>query len=1276
MAVRFRRLFQFSLRSMLLLAVLVGLVCGAILIPAARSRRELPVIARIEKRGGTAVRSFVPTPAIEFAARFLGQEPFLRVTEVSLTESGATDADLVALGSLGELRKLDLSHTYVTDEGLARLAIGLPELRELNLTLANIGPRGLAALAGNANLETVYTLGTATDYADLEALAKKLPGVPLVEQRARQEAEELGGEWDDDHSVQFTWAEFEEDELSRLFIALGRHPSLWRLDFDEDTKRLPVPEVSKLASLRSLRLAFDSEWPDFTPLARLPHLRELAIEGNPEVIPAAGLAWLNELRNLRALSLKGILSGPQIELLRPFTNLRSLALGGSYYDDRKIYGIDLEPLAGLTALEELELRDTPIDDEGLRTFAGFSSLRRLVLTGTRVRGPGLAHLRGCQQLAELDLSDTPFDDQAMSDLAHFPRLTTLDLSQTRVTEQGLRALPVSLRTLILHSTAVSIGACRELVRDRPDLKISFKAPWGRYAWISAKGTNTMGAAAVPDNSEGTWRLQAREWLFSGDFVQMAHAYSQAGAMPYGALGDYHRAAFAHGLDGNWKEASTALEAGNDRALKELEAAPASDGWTNMPMGFHSFTLGWDLPAKGVSYGAHSVGGELSDSLDEVARLGLDELHDPQAVVDSMSPVLLATRGRPECDRVAASVLRQLSGARQALGEPVAAVQCLVEAREREIAERIQAAQQAVQDDEGGDEVFDDEKDPKPKPLAERWRPDDPEVRLATLYASLAGEERLPDVPVLGLVSEAQPLVIDTREERCWKFAWSERDWNDFALVPPPGQAFAELSIVCEVPRDEHLCPVTCWIGNRTDDWLDPAHLTERVPGERAQGQPLVLEVPFDVPLVWLRLGEYAHRAVVSVRLRPRGQGKPAPPRVGGLEGFLASRPGGTFTLDGEPLPTGVPFERVLPPGPHELEFRGDDGKTRRRTLDIVSDATLPLFEHEENPFRATGMPLPIPRGLGNRGGTLAHLPDGSLLVAYTRGEYQHERIVLASRASEGGWSNPWEFAHGRAGPTEQPSLAIDADGRVWIAYGGSLPSARGVRGREASVWLCNSRDGRAWSSARPIRAGDRVGWPEGPRLTGVRGRQLLLTDSRFFAMSDSPEQLREFDRQIAPLRGEHANKVESYEDRFVDVDAQGRMHVVLGSSWPTGTPDAGDERYAYGLFYSYSDDLRHWAPLQLVQLAESFSPTSFSLRGDRAAVIYFGSDRTWLWRGKVAENRLSMEPPVPIFIGFGAGPLICDGDKCSLVFTREGCVPCLLEANADDVFGTSSADRP
>ncbi|MFO0897954.1 MAG: hypothetical protein U0836_11070 [Pirellulales bacterium] len=337
--------------------------------------------------------------------------------------------------------------------------------------------------------------------------------------------------------------------------------------------------------------------------------------------------------------------------------------------------------------------------------------------------------------------------------------------------------------------------------------------------------------------------------------------------------------------------------------------------------------------------------------------------------------------------------------------------------------------------------------------------------------------------------------------------------------------------------------------------------------------------------------------------------------------------------------------------------------------DAGTDALL--TERGANPFTATLLPLPPIEGHNSVGGSVARLQNGSRLLAFnSSASGGHDRILLASQNPQGQWSPAWEFPHNSIGDTALPSLIVDDRGLVWMAYRGhAVVSIDGPR----YFWLTSTLDGRLWSTPRPVRDDWRssVDRPSFERTPD--GRFQLSDEWNFATPATSPKEIRELDLAPEPIRGRTRDgRVLWWSSVSATSDANGRLHgILLGTVKFSGRSDR--------LYYTRSDDRRHWSPPKLLgRFPEARCPTvcSFTLRGDRAAMVYFDNDRTWLWRGKLAENRLSMEPPVPIFIGFGAGPLICEGDRCFLVFTREGYVPCLLEADADDVFGTSSAGQP
>jgi hypothetical protein len=100
---------------------------------------------------------------------------------------------------------------------------------------------------------------------------------------------------------------------------------------------------------------------------------------------------------------------------------RIRAGGGTVVGDRddpgrRAYGVimgvgaadaDLAGLCELPRLRALDLRRTRVTDEGLRTVAGASGLRYLLLGGDAVTDAGLRHLEALAGLRELDLRGCP-----------------------------------------------------------------------------------------------------------------------------------------------------------------------------------------------------------------------------------------------------------------------------------------------------------------------------------------------------------------------------------------------------------------------------------------------------------------------------------------------------------------------------------------------------------------------------------------------------------------------------------------------------------------------------------------------------------------------------------------------------------------------------------------------------------------------------------------------------------------------------------------------------
>src|ERR1051325_3541893 len=91
---------------------------------------------------------------------------------------------------------------------------------------------------------------------------------------------------------------------------------------------------------------------------------------------------------------------------------------------------------------EVTFNFTQVSDGDLKKLAGFTRLRKLVLTqNEKITGAGLQDLKGLQDLEYLDVSGSrQFNDQGMKHAAAFKNLKFLNVSNTKLTEAGMREI--------------------------------------------------------------------------------------------------------------------------------------------------------------------------------------------------------------------------------------------------------------------------------------------------------------------------------------------------------------------------------------------------------------------------------------------------------------------------------------------------------------------------------------------------------------------------------------------------------------------------------------------------------------------------------------------------------------------------------------------------------------------------------------------------------------------------------------------------------------------
>jgi Leucine-rich repeat (LRR) protein len=149
--------------------------------------------------------------------------------------------------------------------------------------------------------------------------------------------------------------------------------------------------------------------------------------------------------------------------------VRVLDLSGT-----KVSDASLQMVHSLKELDSLYLSFTAIKGPGLKALAGLPQLRVLDLSKTAITESALESLRGVRNLEVLSLIDVPVTDEGLKHIASLPRLRRLDITGTQVTDRGLQHLNglSELQLLGLNDTPTTEAGCDALKRQLANLKIN------------------------------------------------------------------------------------------------------------------------------------------------------------------------------------------------------------------------------------------------------------------------------------------------------------------------------------------------------------------------------------------------------------------------------------------------------------------------------------------------------------------------------------------------------------------------------------------------------------------------------------------------------------------------------------------------------------------------------------------------------------------------------------------------------------------------------------
>jgi internalin A len=253
------------------------------------------------------------------------------IVAINLRGSWVNDAEMIEIGRLPHLQRLDLSHTRISDEGLLHLKAA-PAITDLNLFYSEwITDQGLTAIRNWKQLKRLNLRGTRISDGTL-ALISKLPAIEALD-IANTQVTDNGL----DHLITLT-------NLKEL--------SLGRSRLSEN-------------ALEVLRM--------------LPTLTYLDLSGARAAVPDMG----------RRRGGVGSLNDATLRALGELKELRTLKLG---YSDISVAG--LGTLSTLDKVEKLGLEwCTGLDDSAVAELAKWKALKYVDLQETRITAEGVERLR-------------------------------------------------------------------------------------------------------------------------------------------------------------------------------------------------------------------------------------------------------------------------------------------------------------------------------------------------------------------------------------------------------------------------------------------------------------------------------------------------------------------------------------------------------------------------------------------------------------------------------------------------------------------------------------------------------------------------------------------------------------------------------------------------------------------------------------------------------------------------------------------------------------------
>jgi hypothetical protein len=178
-----RHWYQFSLKALMVLMVVVAVSCGWVKWKLDGKQRERGALAELNKIGGNfnydwqyAGQSAPPGPV--WVRKLLGDDFFSKVVLIQIEGDHVTDDWLLHLEPLTGLEHVYLKCPRITDDGLSHLS--RLNLRELNLEGSRVTDVSLVSLQNFTQLSYLNLSGTGVTNSGITQLQQALPNCQIV----------------------------------------------------------------------------------------------------------------------------------------------------------------------------------------------------------------------------------------------------------------------------------------------------------------------------------------------------------------------------------------------------------------------------------------------------------------------------------------------------------------------------------------------------------------------------------------------------------------------------------------------------------------------------------------------------------------------------------------------------------------------------------------------------------------------------------------------------------------------------------------------------------------------------------------------------------------------------------------------------------------------------------------------------------------------------------------------------------------------------------------